>query len=131
MEVKGFFMASGDLTDEAAAGWVRLHHGADLTSANNILQHGIDEQQAAVWNGSGEFWTTTNHVHAEWFARSNPNSPPAACFEFDLPGAVLQVLLQMHPPGARYQAPNDYEFLPPGYALLNQHLANPQVVPVP
>jgi hypothetical protein len=110
---------------------VRLHHGTDFACANDLLQNGIDQQSAAVWNGSGEFWATLDHGRAEWFARSHPNSPPAACFEFELPTAVLQAILQMNPPGAIHHAPDDYEFLPAGYQLLNVNLLNRQVVPVP
>ena len=102
-----------------------------MHSANDLLQNGVDQQEAAAWNGSGEFWATIDHGRAEWFARSHPNSPPGACFEFDLPGQALQVLLQMNPPGVRHYAPDDYEFLPPCYGLLNLEMINQQMVPVP
>jgi hypothetical protein len=68
---------------------IRLHHGTDENSANDLLMHGVNQAHAAAWNGTGEFWATTDHGRAEWFARSHPNSPPAACFEFSLPAAVL------------------------------------------
>jgi hypothetical protein len=110
---------------------IRLHHGTDQTSANDLLQNGVDQQHAAAWNGSGEFWATSEHHRAEWFARSHPTSPPAACFEFDLPESVLLVILQMNPPGAIHHVPNDYEFLPGSYELLNQHATNKQVALVP
>src|SRR5438132_4344929 len=110
---------------------IRFHHGTDQTSANDLLQKGVNQQDAAAWNGSGEFWATGDHHRAEWFALSHPSSPPAACFEFDLPDAVLLVILQMNPPGAIYHAPNDYEFRPVSYTLLNQHMTNKQVAPVP
>jgi len=109
----------------------RLHHGTDQTCANDLLQNGVNLQQAAAWNGSGEFWATSDHHRAEWFALSHPNSPPAACFEFDLPESVLLVILQMNPPGAIHHAPNDYEFLPGSHMLLNQHMINRQIAPVP
>jgi hypothetical protein len=110
---------------------IRFHHGTDQASANDLLQNGVNQQQAAAWNGSGEFWATSVHRRAEWFALSHPNSPPAVCFEFDLPESVLLVVLQMNPPGAILHAPSDYEFLPGSHALLNQHMTNRQVVPVP
>src|SRR5712691_1949557 len=94
---------------------IHFHHGTDLTSANDLLQSGVKHQHAAAWNGSGEFWATSDHRRAEWFALSHPNSPPAACFEFDLPESVLMVILQMNPPGAKHHAPDDYEFLPGSY----------------
>ncbi len=109
----------------------RLHHGTDQNSANDLLHNGVDHQHAAAWNGSGEFWATSEHHRAEWFALSHPNSPPAACFEFDLPALVLLVMLQLNPPGAVHHAPGDYEFLPASHALLNQHMSNKQVTPVP
>jgi len=110
---------------------IRLHHGTDQTCANDLLQNGVNQQHAATWNGSGEFWATSDHQRAVWFALSHPSSPPAACFEFDLPESVLLLILQMNPPGAIHHAPNDYEFLPASHALLNQHMANKQVASVP
>ena len=110
---------------------IRFHHGTDQTTANDLLQNGVDHQNAAMWNGSGEFWATRDHHRAEWFALSHPTSPPAACFEFDLPESVLLVILQMNPPGAIHHAPNDYEFLPGSHPLLNQHMTNKQVTLVP
>jgi hypothetical protein len=95
-----------------------------------LLLHGADQAQAAAWNGTGEFWATTDHGRAEWFARSHPNSPPAACFEFSLPAAVLRQILQTQPPGAIFHAPGDYEFRPACYAVLNLHMANRQATPV-
>jgi hypothetical protein len=123
-------MASTEHSEEPSEPTIRLHHGTDEDSANDLLLHGVDSVQAALWNGSGEFWTTTDHERAEWFARSHPNSPPAACFEFTLPAAVLRQILQMQPPGAIFHAPGDYEFLPDSYDVLNQYMTNQQVVPV-
>lgn len=110
---------------------IRFNHGTDQPSANDLLQNGVNQQHAAAWNGSGEFWATRDRPRAEWFALSHPSSPPAACFEFDLPEAVLLVILQMNPPGAIHHTPNDYEFLPASHAVLNQHMTNKQVTPVP
>jgi hypothetical protein len=117
--------------EEASERLVHFHHGTDQTSANDLLQNGVDEQNAAVWNGSGEFWATTDHGRAEWFALSHPSSPPAECFEFDLSESVLLFILQMNPPAANHHAPQDYEFLPGSFAQLNQYMTNQQVVPVP
>jgi len=125
-------MASADQPeDETPQITIRLHHGTDETSANDLLQNGVNQQHAAVWNGSGEFWATVDHRRAEWFALSHPSSPPAACFEFDLPESVIQAILQMNPPAAIQHGPNDYEFLPASHATLNQHMTNPHVVAVP
>jgi hypothetical protein len=110
---------------------IRFHHGTDLTSANDLLLNAVDQQHAAAWNGTGEFWATSDHHRAEWFALSHPASPPAACFEFDLREAVLLVILQMNPPGAKYHGAGDYEFQPASFPLLNQHMNQRQVVPVP
>jgi hypothetical protein len=117
--------------EETSQRSIRFHHGTDQTSANDLLQNGVNQQQAAAWNGSGEFWATTDHHRAEWFSLSHPSSPPAACFEFDLSESVLLVMLQMNPPGAKHHAPDDYEFLPASHALLNRHMTNKQVAPVP
>jgi hypothetical protein len=125
-------MAIAHDTDEAVtAGFVRFHHGTDLASANNLLKRGVDSQQAAAWNGSGEFWATFDHQYAGWFALSNPSSPPAACFEFDLPEAILIAMLQMIPPVVLQQLANDYEFLTGSHAMLNRNMVNGRVVLIP
>jgi hypothetical protein len=125
-------MASAHQPEEGTSqGSIRLHHGTDRTSANDLLQTGVNQQHAAAWNGLGEFWATSDHHRAEWFALSHPTSPPAACFEFDLSESMLLVILQMNPPGVMRHAPNDYEFLPVSYGLLNLHMSNKQVAPVP
>jgi hypothetical protein len=114
----------------AAQGLIRFHHGTDQASASDLVQNGVDEQSAAAWNGSGEFWATTDHHRAEWFGLSHPDSPPAVCFEFDLPELVLASILQMNPPTAIRHGQTDYEFLPASQVLLNQHMANQQIVHV-
>lgn len=124
-------MASAHHPEGTSQRAIRFHHGTDQASANDLLQNGVNQSHAAAWNGSGEFWATIDHHRAEWFALSHPSSPPAACFEFDLPESALLIILQMSPPVARLHAPNDYEFLPASHGLLNQHLTNKLVVPVP
>ncbi|HJT32997.1 MAG TPA: hypothetical protein VJ783_13230 [Pirellulales bacterium] len=106
---------------------IRFHHGTDLASANDLLQNGVNQQHAAAWNGSGEFWATTEQRRAQWFALSHPASPPAACFEFDVPEAVLVAILQMAPVAAIRHAPHDYEFLPASYPMLNHGMQNKQI----
>jgi hypothetical protein len=87
-------MASAQQPDEESAQRsIRFHHGTDQASANDLLQNGVNQQHAAVWNGAGEIWATTDHRRAEWFALSHLGSPPAACFEFDLPEPVPQDIL--------------------------------------
>jgi hypothetical protein len=117
--------------EEASRRFIRFHHGTDQTSANDLFQNGVNQHHAAAWNGTGEFWATTDHRRAEWFALSHPSSPPAACFEFDLPEEVLVVILQMNPPAAMHHVPSDYELLPGSHGLLNQHMTNKRVTPVP
>src|SRR5579872_2213563 len=77
---------------------IRLYHGTDLACANDLLINGVNQALAALWNGSGEFWATTDPARAWWFALSHPNSPPAALLVFDLPEQVLLALLAMAPP---------------------------------
>jgi hypothetical protein len=117
--------------DGGAPGVVRLCHGTDLASANDIANHGLDQQQAAACNGSGEFWATTDPDAADWFAQANPNSPPAARLEFDLPDGVLQALLGSLPPAAYQHGADNYEFLPASFPALNQSRNNVQVIPLP
>ncbi len=125
-------MASAHQPDEGTAlRSIRLHDRTDQTSATDLLQSGVNQLHAARWNGSGEFWATSDHRRAEWFALSHPASPPAACFEFDLPESALLVILQLNPSGVIRHAPDDFEFLPGGYALLNRHMTNKRVAPVP
>jgi hypothetical protein len=118
------------LGDSTLDGSIRFHHGTDLRCATDLQQNGISQAQAAAWNGSGEFWATTDHGRAEWFALSHPSSPPAACFEFEVPESVLMCLMQMNPPAAIRHGTSDYEFLPASYASLNQHMMNRAVVAV-
>lgn len=110
---------------------IRFHHGTDQASANDLVQTGVNQQHAAAWNGSGEFWATTERRRAEWFGRSHPASPPAACFEFDLPEPVLLAILQMAPVAAIQHGSNDYEFLPASHRLLNQGMQNKQITAIP
>src|SRR5205807_3583206 len=104
-----FIMANAQEAEGETARTVLFHHGTDQSSANDLLGNGVNSQHAAAWNGSGEFWATTDHHRAEWFALSHPSSPPAACFEFDVPEPVLLAILQINPPAAVHHGPNDYE----------------------
>lgn len=127
-----FNMASAQPTPvESALRFIRLHHGTDQGSAQNLVRHGVDPRQAAVWNGSGEFWASTDHRRAVWFALSHPNSPPAACFKFEQPESLVVSIMQISPPGALLHLPDDYEFLPVSHPLLSQHMASKQLVSVP
>jgi hypothetical protein len=114
---------------------IRLHHGTDENSAIALLQHGVNQAQAAALNVSGEFWATTSMVDAETFAQVNPAGGVPARFSFDLALAVLQKLLNANPPRAYQHTTSGvdwYEFLPSGFPLLNQHMANREIVsPVP
>jgi hypothetical protein len=114
---------------------IRLHHGTDENSARDLLLHGVDQAQAAVFNVAGEFWATTSPADAETFAQVNPAGGVPARYSFDLPFGVLQTLLNSSPPRA-YQNINSgvdwYEFLPGSFPLLNLYMANRQVgSPVP
>ncbi len=114
---------------------IRLHHGTDEDSANDLDQHGVDQAGATAFNVSGEFWATTSAADAETFAQVNPAGGVPARFSFDLPVRVLQALLSAAPPRA-YQHTSGgvdwYEFLPSSFPLLNQHMTNREVVsPVP
>ena len=114
-----------------SSGVIRLFHGTDQAGANELLLNGVSRARAVAWNGSGEFWATLVRGRAGLFALSHPNSPPAACFEFDLPDSVLVTILQMSPPAVLQHGADDYEFLPASFALLNLHMVNQQVTPVP
>ena len=128
-------MAKSVLPDVPSEPDIRLHHGTDEGSANDLLQHGVHQAPAAAFNVSDEFWATTSVDDAETFAQVNPAGGVPARYSFDLPLWVLQALLNANPPQT-YQHTTAgvdwYEFLPGGFPLLNQHMANRQVVsPVP
>jgi hypothetical protein len=128
-------MASTEHSEEPSEPTIRLHHGTDEDSANDLLLHGVQQAPAALFNVSGEFWATSSAADAETFAQANPAGGVPARFSFDLPLWVLQALLNVTLPRA-YQTTDSgvdwYEFLPSSFPLLNQHMANRQVVsPVP
>jgi hypothetical protein len=111
---------------------VRLHHGTDLASAEDIRDHGLDEAAARDWNVMGEFWTTTDQDMANWYARVNPAEETPARLDFDLPYDVLLALLGEYPVVAYQDGTDVFVFLPGSYQALNRHMANKQVVsPVP
>jgi hypothetical protein len=128
-------MAKSVPPEVSAGPLIRLHHGTDEKSANDLGQQGVNQAQAAAFNVSGEFWATTSAADAEVFAQVNPAGGVPARYSFDLPLGVLQALLNANPPRAYRHTTSGvdwYEFLPAGFPLLNQHMANRQVVsPVP
>ena len=114
---------------ETGGGDVCLYHGTDMQSARDIMLHGLDQASAAKYNGSGEFWATTDPDEADLFAQVNPACGAPARFEFEIPAAILQNLLAV---GALFiHSTTTHEFLPMGFAELNVHMSNRQVVPVP
>jgi hypothetical protein len=116
----------------AAAGLLRLHHGTDLASANDILHNGLDQIRAAALNVTGEFWATTDVATADTFAQVNPVAGQPARFDFDVPIQEVQALLTANPPGAYLSGNDTYEFLPSSYRVLNFTMTNRQVIsPVP
>src|SRR5260370_3337196 len=116
----------------APQGYIRLHHGTDLASANDIMNNGLDQARAAAFNASGEFWATTDLATANTFAQVNPANGAPARFDFNLPPQVLAAFLGASPPRAYQHGSDVYEFLPAAFPMLNQHIANCQVVsPVP
>ena len=114
---------------------IRLHHGTDENSAADILLHGLEQGQASVFNVSGEFWATTSAADAEIFAQVNPVGGVPGRYSFDLSLEVLRDLMTATSPRAYQHTTSGvdwYEFLPSSFPLLNQHMANRQVVsPVP
>jgi hypothetical protein len=96
------------------------------------MANGLDVAAAAAFNGSGEFWATSDRTTADWFAMANPANGTPARLEFDLPLPVLIALLSGLPIRAYLHGTGDYEFLPGAFQLLNQSMQNCQVIsPVP
>jgi hypothetical protein len=126
-------MATADLPEgPPAPDHIRLHHGSDVVSANNILNNGLSLALALQAGGTGEFWATIHAADADTFAQVNPAGGVPARYSFDLPRRVLAALLASVPPRAYQHGADWYEFLPGSYALLNQHMTARQVIsPVP
>jgi hypothetical protein len=94
----------------------------------SIRDHGLDAALAAVYNGAGEFWASTSTATADWFARTNPAGGTPARLDFEIPEQVLQQLLKQQPAIVNFYPPDDYEFLPPSFDVLNQNMTTEQVV---
>src|SRR2546423_12779527 len=94
-------MATGNLPEDGPApAFIRLHHGTDENSANDILHNGLDQARAASQNVTGEFWATTDAADAEVFAQVNPAEGTPARYSFDLSLQGLAALLGSTPPRA-------------------------------
>jgi hypothetical protein len=113
-------------------GSIRLYHGTDLASAEEIRDHGLDAAAARAFGGGGEFWATTDRATADLFAQANPAGGPPARLDFVVTAHVLRALLSANPPLVYQHGDDTYEFCPGSYPTLNQAMANRQVVsPVP
>ena len=106
---------------------LRLHHGTDLQSANDIVRNGLDAVKAASYNGSGEFWASSEIGTADWFARTNPSNGQPARISFDIEESVLQQLCSAQPSVVFAHGPNDYEFQSTCFPHLNQAMKNKKV----
>ena len=103
---------------------VRLYHGTDIISATDILQNGLNEQQAIIAGGDGHFWATTDAAYCNWYAKP-------ARLEFDLPHAVLQDLLSKPFMVDHVEPGDNYDFYPASFSILNAEMTNKHVVSVP
>jgi hypothetical protein len=126
-------MATADSSQAGGQyGLIRLHHGTDITSAEEVQDRGLDATAARAFGGGGEFWATTDLATADLFAQANPAGGPPARLDFALPAHVLMALLSANPPLAYQHGDDTYEFCPDSYPTLNQSMTNRQVVsPVP
>jgi len=110
-------------------GIIKLFHGTSLASATHLRDHGLDEQAARRENGDGTFWATTGPDAADFFARANPASPPAARFEFELPELILVSLISAQPPSVREdKSYSSYEFLPQSFNIVNKYMESRNIV---
>ena len=117
-------------TNPPPTGFLRLYHGTDLASAQDIINNGVSRARAAAWNASGEFWATTDPANADYFAMATLGVP--ARLEFDFPNDVLAALVGDTPPRAIWQVGVHVEFLPASFAALNRHSVNWVIVsPLP
>jgi hypothetical protein len=111
----------------AAPDLIRLYHGTDWQSAQRIASFGLNANQAAQYNTSGEFWATTDEVIAGWFAQVNPAGGTPAKLEFEVSKELLAELLSEVPPAALRHSSATYEFLPASFRRLNLHMVNIEV----
>ena len=117
---------------EHTKGWIRLFHGTDLASASDIIANGLNVQKASQFNGSGEFWATTDREYADVFAQANPAGGTPARLEFEVPQSVLSALMNAKPPELFQDGRDSYEFTPASIPTLNPFVMTGRVVtPVP
>jgi hypothetical protein len=110
---------------------ITLYHGSDLASANDILNHGLDASKARRYNGSGEFWSTTDQFAAEVFARVNPAAGAPACLVYEVDEDDLRMLLAQKPVVAEFYAPDAYQFFPSCFDFLNRTMIQKRVHSIP
>jgi hypothetical protein len=115
----------------ALANYIRLHHGTDWQSAQSIAAFGLDASLAAQYNGTGEFWATTDEIIASWFAKVNPAGGPPAMLKFEISEAVITDLLSQGPALLIVHSSTAYEFLPSSFSALNLHMVNKRVIYLP
>jgi hypothetical protein len=104
-----------------------LFHGTDLSSAYDIMHYGLNAAKASLFNGSGEFWATTDLALASIFAQVNPAASAPACVAFEVPSERLKDWLAK---GCVRVSDHDlYEFLPSSFIEANQCMTNARLVP--
>jgi hypothetical protein len=97
---------------------MRLFHGTDKGSADDIMRSGVNAGLAASFNATGEFWATSDIDLADIFAQVNPAGGEPARLEFEIPDERLTWLLAQ---GWVLTSDRDlYEFLPMSFLELNR-----------
>src|SRR5262249_31170182 len=102
--------------------FVRLYHGTDLASANQLLAQGVVAALAALPNGGGESWPTRTPATADLFAKATRAGGTPVRSEFELSEPTLLWLVTQNPSTAVRHSAEDFEFLPPSFDVLNQSM---------
>lgn len=105
---------------------VRLYHGTDAISAEDIVRNGLNRTSSGVFNSAGEFWASPSNKYAYWFAKTNPREiDDIAIVSFELPKKVLSYIIKSRM--AVKHSPVELEFLPQSFELINSNMGNQRV----
>lgn len=107
---------------------IRLFHGTDAQSADNIAKHGLSALGAGEFNAAGEFWASPKSNYAYWFAKTNPRGiEEIALVSFEIPKKVLRYIFKNNL--GHKHSPVEFEFTPASFKLINSHMTNAKVEP--
>jgi len=108
-------------------GNIRLYHGTDKESAEDILRNGLNSSRSSEFNSSGEFWASPSDKYAYWFAKTNPRElEEIAIVSFEIPKSVFSLILK-NPRLVTRHSHMELEFLPKSFDILNKNMQSPKI----